>query len=80
MFRGNLFTILTFEFAFFSFYTESVNWLEFIIYGSAVIQYSLSSSDPIPMQVYVSLMKIILQVRVVFWNHYGVFPNVLFYV
>lgn len=27
------------------------NWLEFIIYGCAAIQYSLSSSDPIPMKV-----------------------------
>lgn len=80
MVLGNIFTFQTFEFAFSSFYAESVNCLEFIIYGSAAIQYSLSSSDPIPVKVYVTLMKNILQVKFISWSHYMMILNVLFHV
>lgn len=76
MILGNIFTFQTFEFAFSSFYAESVNWLEFVIYGSAAIQYSLSSSEPIPMKVYVTLMKNVLKVKNISWNHYMMFINV----
>lgn len=55
MVLGNMFTFETFEFAFFFFFkAQSVNWLEFVIYGSVAIQSSLSLSDPIPMEVYVT--------------------------
>lgn len=73
MVLGNIFTFWAFEFAFSSFQAESFNWLEFVIYGSAAIQYSLSSSDPIAMKVYATLMKIILQVRIIFLHHYMMF-------
>lgn len=76
---GNIFTFCTFEFAFFSFYAESAKWLEFII-GSVAIQCSLSSSDLIPLKVYVIPIKIILRVRIIFWNQYMKFLNVSFYV
>lgn len=34
--------------------TKSVNWLEFVIYGYAAIQGSLSSSDLFPMETYIA--------------------------